>query len=172
MSARAAVTHIDWSKLSSLGLKKDTQAALTSFRKRYDELKRNVDALKEQKTDIDFAHYRSVLKNKKVVEQAEKAFTSFSPVKYNLASQLKVIDAFEIKAVEKAKSTAAQLDAEVADLKQTLTNIETARPIEDLTVDDVIQAKPDIPAVVEDMIKKGNWTVPGYNEKFGNLSVL
>ncbi|ORX93264.1 putative ATP7-F1F0-ATPase complex, FO D subunit [Basidiobolus meristosporus CBS 931.73] len=172
MSARSAITHIDWSKLASLGLKKDTAASLTSFRKRYDELKRNVDALKEQKTDIDFAHYRTLLKNKKVVDQAEKAFSTFKPVKYNLDAQLKVISAFEEKAVQKAQFTAKQLDLEVADLKETIKNIEQARPIEDLTVDDVIKAKPEIPAVVEDMIKKGNWTVPGYNEKFGNLSVL
>ncbi|KAK9712421.1 ATP synthase d subunit [Basidiobolus ranarum] len=172
MSARSAVTHIDWSKLASLGLKKDTAASLITFRKRYDELKRTVDSLKEEKTDVDFTHYRSVLKNKKVVDQAEKAFSTFKPVKYNLDAQLKVISAFEDKAVKKAEFTAKQLDLEVSDLKETIKNIEQARPIEDLTVDDVIKAKPEIPSIVEDMVKKGNWTVPGYNEKFGNLSIL
>jgi F-type H+-transporting ATPase subunit d len=56
-------------------------------------------ALKEQKTDVDFAHYKSVLKNQSVVNQAEKILKDFKPVTYDVSAHLKAIDAFEAKAV-------------------------------------------------------------------------
>jgi len=56
-------------------------------------------ALKDQKTEIDLAHYKSTLKNQSVVSQAEKILRDFKPVTYDVAAQLKAIDAFESKAV-------------------------------------------------------------------------
>lgn len=56
-------------------------------------------ALKEQKTDVDLAHYKSVLKNQSVVNQAEKILKDFKPVTYDVSAHLKAIDAFEAKAV-------------------------------------------------------------------------
>ncbi|KAF9423940.1 hypothetical protein BGZ94_008123, partial [Podila epigama] len=52
MSAvKAAAAHIDWTKLStSLGLKTETVAALSAFRKRNEEARRVLTDLKEQKT--------------------------------------------------------------------------------------------------------------------------
>lgn len=48
---------------------------------------------------VDFSHYKSLLKNGDVVAQLEKAYTSYKPVDYDLSAQLKTIDAFEEKAV-------------------------------------------------------------------------
>jgi len=98
-SIRAAAA-IDWSKLTvSLGLKKETIAALQAFRKRNDEASRVVLALKEQKTEIDFEHYRSTLKNKGIVNEAEKALSSFKPTKFDLDTQMKIVEIVESKAV-------------------------------------------------------------------------
>lgn len=47
-------------------------------------------------------------------------------------------------------------------MNETLANIQEARPFEDLTVDEVAKARPEITKAVETMIKKGKWTVPGY----------
>ncbi|KAF9274142.1 ATP synthase d subunit, partial [Mortierella alpina] len=71
MSAvKAAAAHIDWTKLStSLGLKTETVAALSAFRKRNEEARRVLSDLKEQKTAVDFAHYRKVLKNQAVIDE-------------------------------------------------------------------------------------------------------
>lgn len=41
-----------------------------------------------------------------------------------------------------------------------------------LQLDDVSKARPEITQAVENMVKKGKWTVPGYVEKFGNLSAI
>jgi F-type H+-transporting ATPase subunit d len=37
---------------------------------------------------------------------------------------------------------------------------------------DIDKAEPRISKTVETMVKKGKWTVDGYSEKFGNLSVM
>lgn len=95
-SVRAAA--INWSKLS-VTLPQETVASLQAFRKRNDEVKRILGELKEQNTTVDFAHYRKVLKNQGIVEQAEKAVSGFKPVAYNLDAQLSAIDQFESKAV-------------------------------------------------------------------------
>jgi hypothetical protein len=85
-------------------------------------------------TDVDFAHYRSVLKNTAVVDELEKRFKSFKPATYEVSRQLKAIDAFEVEALKNAEETKQNVDMELADLEKTLKNIETARPFEDLTV--------------------------------------
>ncbi|CAG8581307.1 16807_t:CDS:2 [Funneliformis caledonium] len=167
-SSIRAAAKVDWSKLTvSLGLKKETVAALQAFRKRNDEARRVVLALKEQKTDIDFEHYRSLLKNKGIVNEAEKALSSFKPVKTDLNAQMKIVEIIESKAVENAKKTVARVDDELKDLHSTLTNIEQTRPFEDITVEEIVKAKPEINDIVEKMVKRGQWGVPGYEEKFG-----
>ncbi|CAM0140918.1 ATP synthase d subunit [Umbelopsis sp. WA50703] len=168
-TARAAVRTIDWSKLT-VSLPKETVASLQAFRKRNDEARRILDDLKQQRTDVDFEHYRKALKNQNIVEDAQKALTGFKPTTYNIDAQLKAIDQFEAKAVSKAESTVQQIDAELKDLNATLANIEQSRPIESLTVDDIIAAKPEIIQDVEKSLEKGQFSVPGYKEKFGDIS--
>jgi F-type H+-transporting ATPase subunit d len=97
-SLRAAAKTIDWTKLST-SLPQETVVSLQAFRKRNDEVKRVLAELKDQSTAVDFAHYRKVLKNQAVVEQAEKAVSGFKPVAFNLDAQLNAIDQFENKAV-------------------------------------------------------------------------
>lgn len=173
MAAKTAASKIDWSKISSsLGLKRETIASIGQFRKRADDARLKVSSLKESQSSIDFEHYRSVLKNKAVVDQAEKTLKDFKPVTYDVSAQIKAIEAFEGKAVEKAQATASKVDAELQDLQKTLTNIEQSRPLEDLTINDILTARPEIKDHVDNMVKKGKWTVPGYKEKFGDLNLF
>jgi F-type H+-transporting ATPase subunit d len=97
-TARAAVKQIDWSKLT-VSLPKETVASLQAFRKRNDEARRILDELKQQRTDVDFDHYRKALKNQSIVDDAQKALTGFKAATYNVDAQLKAIDQFEAKAV-------------------------------------------------------------------------
>ncbi|KAI8352520.1 hypothetical protein BD560DRAFT_408882 [Blakeslea trispora] len=166
-SVRAAA--INWAKLS-VSLPQETVASLQAFRKRNDEVKRVLAELKEQSTTVDFAQYRKVLKNQAIVEQAEKAVSGFKPVAYNLDAQLNAINQFETKAVAKAEKTVQQIEHELKDLHATLNNIEGSRPIEQLTVDDIIVAKPELTKNIEENLKKGQFSVPGYKEKFGDIS--
>ncbi|KAI9168195.1 ATP synthase d subunit [Blastocladiella emersonii ATCC 22665] len=175
MSAvRASATKaLDFGRVATtLKLKQETVAALTAFRKRHDELQRTVSGLREQRQTIDFAHYRSVLRNKEVVDQAEAALKAFAPAKYDLAAQVKVIEAYEAKAIERAQATADAVNSELSELRETLANIEAARPIDQLTVDDVVRAKPSIETDVEERVKNGRWEVEEYNAKFGDARVV
>ncbi|WFD28214.1 ATP synthase d subunit [Malassezia nana] len=169
MASKAAA--IDFSKLLSSGIGKETQAQIVAFRKRADEARRALTGLQSQPTTVDLAHYKSVLKNQSVVAQAEKILREFKPVTYDVNAQVKAIESFEATAVKQAQESAAKLEAELKDLKATLGNIEGARPFDQLTTGDVLQARPEIAKTIEEMVKKGKWTVPGYDEKFGSLAM-
>ena len=117
-----------------MGLKGQTAAALTSFKKRNDDARRKVQLLSEQPQDVDFSHYRSVLKNTAIIDEIEKSFKAFKPQTYDVGRQLKAIEAFEAQAVKSAQETKGVVDRELSDLEKTLSNIEEARPFDDLTV--------------------------------------
>lgn len=119
---------------SSLGLRGQTAASLQAFKKRSDDARRRVQSLSEQPSKVDFAHYRSVLKNQAVVDEIEKYYSTFKPVTYDVSRQIKAIEAFEAQAVKNAEETKGRVDLELKDLAKTLKNIEEARPFEDLTV--------------------------------------
>lgn len=119
---------------SSLGLRGQTAASLQAFKQRNETARRRLQALSEQPTAVDFAHYRSVLKNQAVVDEVERRFKDFKPAAYDVQRQLKAIDAFEVEAVRNAQAAKEKVDLELKDLEATLTNIETARPFDELTV--------------------------------------
>ena len=119
---------------TSLGLRGQTAASLQAFKQRNENARRRVQALSEQPTTVDFAHYRSVLKNQAVVAEVERRFKEFKPATYDVARQLKAIDAFEVEAVRGAEAAREKVDLELKDLQATLKNIETARPFDELTV--------------------------------------
>ncbi|KAI1359120.1 hypothetical protein F5Y08DRAFT_349962 [Xylaria arbuscula] len=170
---RSAALKLDWAKVtSSLGLRGQTVASLQAFKSRNENARRKVQLLSEQPTTVDFAHYRSVLKNQAVIDEIEKRFGAFQPAKYDVSRQLKAIEAFEVEAVKNAEATKEKVDLELKDLEATLKNIETARPFEELTVDEVAAAEPSIDEKTAKLVSKGRWSVPGYKEKFGDLSVL
>lgn len=147
---------------TSLGLRGQTVASLQAFKKRNDDVRRKVQALSEQPTTVDFAQYRSVLKNTAVVDEIEKRFAAFKPTTYDVSRQLKAIDAFEVEAVRNAEATKETVDLELKDLENTLKNIDEARPFEDLTVDEVAAAEPSIDEKTAKLVSKGRWAVPGY----------
>lgn len=131
---RNAGLKIDWANLNSkLGLRGSTAQSLASFKKRNDDARRRVQVLSEQPQNVDFAHYRSILKNGAIVDDIEKQVNSYQIKKYDVSRQLKAIDAFEAQAVKSAEETKVKVDSELKDLEKTLQNIEGARPFEDLT---------------------------------------
>ncbi|PMD35442.1 putative ATP synthase subunit D, mitochondrial [Hyaloscypha variabilis F] len=172
-AGRSAALKLDWTKVTtSLGLRGQTVTSLQAFKKRNEDARRRVTQLSEQPSKVDFAHYRSLLKNQAVVDEIEKHFNSFKPATYDVGRQIKAIEAFEAQALKNAEETKGRVDLELQDLEKTLKNIEEARPFDELTVDEVAAARPDIDEKTAQLVSKGRWSVPGYKEKFGDLSVL
>ncbi|TPX38592.1 hypothetical protein SeMB42_g06646 [Synchytrium endobioticum] len=165
-----AASSVNWSSVTSK-LKPETVAALNAFRRRHADLTKQVQEFREQQISIDFGSYQKVLQNKKVVADAERAFTKFSPATIDLSDIIRKIETQESAAVAQAEKTVQSLHGELNELNDLLTNIETARPVEQLTVQDVIKAMPELDATVEKMAKRGQWRVPGYYEKFGEFQV-
>ncbi|KAJ5768982.1 ATP synthase subunit d [Penicillium odoratum] len=173
MAARSAALKVDWTKVTtSLGLRGQTAASLQSFKKRNDDARRKVQLLSEQPQTVDFSHYRKVLKNQAIVDEIENHFKTFKPASYDVSRQLKAIDAFEAQAIQNAEQTKGKVEAELVNLQKTLQNIETARPFEDLTVDEVAAAQPEIDEKTASLVSKGKWMPPGYKERFGDLSAV
>lgn len=150
----------------------ETIAELQAFRARHSAASNKNAAIKTTMPELDLSAYRSVLKDQRAIDLAEKTLADFKPVTYDLSKWNGVIDAFEGKAVSAAKETVSKISSEEESLKKTLSNIQDARPFEDLTVAEVGQAQPELVKAVETMIKKGKWTVPGYRERFGEFSLL
>ncbi|KAL8824350.1 MAG: hypothetical protein Q9170_008188 [Blastenia crenularia] len=194
-AGRSAATKIDWAHITtSLGLKGSTATSLQAFKKRNDDARRRLAALSQQPQSVDFSRYRSTLNNTAVVDEIEQHLKGFKPVTYDVGRQLKAIEAFEAQAVKSAEETKGRVDREVEALEKTLTNIETARPFEDLTVrvrsgnmernafandssswykqDEVAAAEPEIDKRTEQLVSNGRWEVKGYKEKFGDLSIV
>ncbi|KAI5809893.1 putative ATP synthase D chain, mitochondrial [Peziza echinospora] len=171
--ARSAALKIDWTRIAtSLNLKGSTVTSLQAFKKRNEDVRRKNTLLSEQPQTIDFAHYRSILNNQAIVNEIEAAAAKFKPVTYDVSKQLAEIEKFEAVAIQNAEQTKLGVDAELQDLARTLENIESARSFDELTVDDVAKARPDIDARTAEMVSKGRWMPAGYKEKFGDLSLL
>jgi F-type H+-transporting ATPase subunit d len=80
-------------------LSSETVASLQAFRKRHADAQRIAATAAAQPTTVDFAHYRNVLRNKAVVDEAEKTLKDFKPVTYDVSAHVKAIETFEAKAV-------------------------------------------------------------------------
>lgn len=78
----------------------------------------------------------------------------------------------QVQAVKSAEETSKAVDSELNDLATTLKNIESARPFDECTVDEVMAAEPEIEKKVEHMVKNHRWMPPGYKEKYGDLALL
>ncbi|KAF8449951.1 hypothetical protein BGX38DRAFT_1185545 [Terfezia claveryi] len=171
--ARSAALKINWASLQSqLGLKGSTVASLQAFKKRNEDVRRKHMLLSEAPQSVNFAHYRSILNNTAIVDQLEAEYKKFKPVTYNVSQELEQIAKFEEVAVKNAVETKVGVDKELSALRMTLENIESARPFDELTVDDVAKARPDIDARTAEMVSKGRWMPAGYKERFGDLSLL
>ncbi|KAJ1730882.1 ATP synthase d subunit [Coemansia biformis] len=173
VAGRKFLTSINWPVVSSV-LSKHTEItkSLGAFRKSYEEAERQLTQLKEADRPIDFEHYRHALKNTEIVDRLEKIAKAQKVTKVDLAEQLKAIAAFEAKAVASAELYVKETEANLADLSDTVRNIEQARPITQLTVDDVVKAKPEVVQHTEELIKQGRFTVDGYDEKFPSLVMI
>lgn len=126
---------MDWTKIStSLGLKGQTAASLAAFKKRNDDARRRVNTLSSQAQTVDFDHYRSLLGNQAVINEMEGHVKGFKPKTYDVARQMKAIEAFEAQAVKSAQETKEKVDVQVKELEVTLRDIKEVRGFDDLTV--------------------------------------
>lgn len=154
--------------------------------------------LEAQSVDVDFASYRSTLKNQSIVDEIEKAVRGYQVKKVDVSRQIKAIESFEATAIKSAEETKGQVEKELKDLEATLQNIQGARPFEDLTVvcdgktmvhatvacttnrqgiadersqDEVMAAQPEIEKRVEKMVSNHRWMPPGYKVRLRGRSI-
>ena len=83
--------------------------------------------------------------------------------------QLRSIEAFEQVAMKNAEATKGKVEVELRSLEKALGDIEGARGWDEVTVDEVAKAAPEIDEYTERMVKKGRWMPPGYLVRSTNL---
>merc|ERR1712169_120141 len=133
-----AAAKLDWSKLpTQLSLRGSTASSLSNFKKRNDDARRRLQVLQDQPTSVDFGYYRSILKNTAVIDEIEQYFKTFKPKTYDVDKQVRSIEAFEQVAIKNAE------------------DIEGARGWDEMTVDEVAKAAPEIDEYTERLVKKG-----------------
>lgn len=76
--------------------------------------------------------------------------------------QIKSIEAFEQVAMKNAEATKGKVEMELRSLEKALGDIEGARGWDEVTVDEVAKAAPEIDEYTDRMVKKGRWMPPGY----------
>jgi F-type H+-transporting ATPase subunit d len=162
-----AAAKLDWSKLpTQLSLRGSTATSLSNFKKRNDDARRRLQVLQDQPTSVDFGYYRSVLKNTAVIDEIEQYFKSFKPKTYDVDKQVRSIEAFEQIAIKNAEETKGKVEIELKSLEKALGDIEGARAWEEVTVDDIATASPQVDEYTERLVKKGRWMPPGYLVRF------
>ena len=97
-----------------------------------------------------------------MIDEIENHFKTFKPATYDVRKQLGAIEQFERVAVKNAEETRDKVGVELGRLEKALGDIEGARPWDETTVDEIVEAAPEIDQYVEGMVAKGRWMPPGY----------
>ncbi|PVU87799.1 hypothetical protein BB561_006168 [Smittium simulii] len=172
MSARNLVESINWATLTSaLSKKAQVVKSLSSFNKKYQELDRELASLREQKTDLAFEHYRDLLKNTKIVDEMQAKYSGYKLEKLDTQKYIATLADFEKTAVASATEYSSELQTKLTDLVQTVQNIDNTRSVTQLTVEDVVNATPEILEEAQAMVNNGEFYVKGYESKFPDLSL-
>ncbi|PVV04139.1 hypothetical protein BB560_001367 [Smittium megazygosporum] len=172
VAGRKLVESINWPTISAaLSKRSDVVKSIGVFNKKYQELDRELSALREQKLDIDFSHYSSVLKNTAVVDEMKAKLASFKITKIDTSKSNEILSKLEAAAVASATEYSTELGTRLSGLIETVKNIEETRPVIDLTVEDVVKAAPEALTEVQEMMKEGEFIVKGYDNKFPDLSL-
>lgn len=100
-----------------------------------------------------------------MIDEIEQYYKTFQPKTYDVSKQIKAIESFEQVALKNAEETKSKVEVELRSLEKALGDIEGARQWDETTVDEVVQAAPEIDKYTEELVKKGRWMPPGYQVK-------
>jgi len=78
----------------------------------------------------------------------------------DVSKQIKAIESFEQVAIKNAEETKEKVGVELKSLEKALNDIEGARAWDDTTVDEVVQAAPEIDEYTSRLVSKGRWVPP------------
>ncbi|KAH7100575.1 mitochondrial ATP synthase [Auriculariales sp. MPI-PUGE-AT-0066] len=105
-----------------------------------------------------------------------KRFHDAQMVKGQLASQPTSVDINYYRSVLKNQDVVNQAEKLLSDFKPVTydvrAHVKAIEAFEAKAVIDVGNAHPEIFKAIDTSLTKGKWTVPGYNEKFGNLALM
>lgn len=148
---------VDWTKVLSK-CTPESRKMVIEVRSKNEELKRQILETKANAASLDWSRYEGVLGSAMVQEQQLRQ-KAFKPATIQVASALSELQSEESKMLGKAKAFLADLEKEIEGAKEALKRAENAKPVEQLTIDDVYEMKPELKTAFDEKMKRDDWYV-------------
>eukprot|EP00121_Abeoforma_whisleri_P007659 Awhi_evm1s6998 len=133
----------------------ELKAELSALRSKHSSLKETLNSLPEKPVAIDFASYSGKI-NPAVISATQKSYQSlvYPRTPDTFSSELA---ALKKKQLEVAEAEIKAADVEIARLNGELAKIHARKPLEELTIEDVLADKPEWEREINDDIKNHRW---------------
>eukprot|EP01135_Chromosphaera_perkinsii_P005583 Nk52_evm2s354 gene=Nk52_evmTU2s354 len=149
------MTEFNWSGLVHK-LPEAARPELAVLRAKYTDLQSKLETLPDKKPEINWAYFKSVISAPGIVERYQKEFDSLNvPKPENKAlANIEKNEAEFKKQGEQARENTMKM---IADLEAKLNAIHAERPLDELTVDEVLAANPAWKKEAEEKLKDNRW---------------
>merc|ERR1711998_768114 len=148
--------RLDWAALSSKVTSDAGKAELASLRAAYSDIVKAVDSAPESAPKIDWAKWKATIKTPGVVDGFEQAFSKLQVPEMQDTFSAEVDTKFAA-AIEKAEGFAASSEARIKELEGELNTLNNRKNWSEVTVDEELEASPEIAAEIEAEIAANKW---------------
>lgn len=73
--------------------------------------------------------------------------------------------------MKSARENAGKVQDDFTAMKKLWSDIDNTLPVDELVVSDIEKAYPDFDKTFDKLLRRGQWRIPGYYEKFGEFHV-
>lgn len=154
--------NLDWGKI----LERVTPQAkknIQEIRTHHEDLKRQIYQLKNSIPVIDFERYKSILPASftSIINEFKEKVVNFKPSKPNVTEKLTLLDQERETKLTESKEFISELNKEIQNLKDKLAQLRSAKPIDEMSADEIYALRPDIKVQFENALKRDIWLSSG-----------
>jgi len=156
---------VDWTKILGRCTPKVRKTILET-RSHHEELRRQIGELKATIPKLDWTYYQAKLPKSMegFVREMEASVSDFKPQKINTEPLLDEWKSEREGKLEASKQFITNLENEIEKLEGKLNQLKNAKPVDEITVDDVYEMRPEWKQQFDDAIKQDCWTTdPSYD---------
>lgn len=161
MSAKQVASNtLNWTKVL-LKCSPNVRKTILETRAHHEDLRRQISEIKQSMPKLDFGVYRQTLPKEmaKIVDESENQFKSYKPPKIDVNSSIKELEQERDLKIKMSQEFIINLESRVDQLKSQLHKLENAKPVDEITVEDVYEMHPELREQVHEAIKNDHWAV-------------
>ncbi|PJF16573.1 hypothetical protein PSACC_03574 [Paramicrosporidium saccamoebae] len=150
---------VDWTRVLSR-CNPQVRKGVMDLRAHHEDLRRQIADAKSSVPKLDFDYYKSKLPSKEygtMLSEMEGKVKGFQPTKTDYSDKLKVLENEKQTQLQEASAFLNKLEGDVQALKAQLDKLRSAKPVEQMTVDDVYELNPEYKEKIYTAIKNDNW---------------